>query len=94
MSWQPSYAFLCASCHLAWGIIIGLVPAFLWMPEWIGPALLLAWAVPKEFVYDLADEGDSLAGSVTDFAWYVAGGAAACGLMWLRMMTLVWLTPQ
>lgn len=94
MNKRPSYALVCASCHLAWGLFIGVLPALFFLPEWIGPALLLVWAVPKEFWYDLHVEGDTLKGSATDFAWYVAGGVVACGLMWLRLMALVWLTPQ
>lgn len=86
MGWQPSYAFVCASCHLAWGIVVGILPALFGLPPWIGPTLLLAWAAPKEFWYDLVNEGDSLAGSAIDFAWYVVGGIAACGLLWVKGM--------
>lgn len=61
----------------------GFAGAFLVLAlsQWFGPlwawGLLLAWAVPKEFVVDtFGPEGDSWASSALDFAVYLLGGLA------------------
>jgi hypothetical protein len=79
--WTPSADFGFASCHLAWGALIWLFAGmhFSWL---VASLILLGFAAPKEFVFDLIVEKDTVSDSTVDFLWYMAGGLLGW-LLWL-----------
>lgn len=79
--WYTSAGFLAQSAHLAWGALFVFAPAAMGAPHWLGPVLLLIWSAPKEFVWDLIVEQDTVPKSALDFGMYWLGG----GLAWLML---------
>ena len=73
--WTPSVASGWATCHfaIAWAIVMTAVVfnipfSFL---------LVIMWAVPKEFVFDIIIEQDTWTDSTVDFLWYIVGASFA-----------------
>ena len=82
MTWMPSTNQLAQTSHFFIATTIVLAAhSFGFRPPW-GLVWVFVWALPKEFIFDLLVEGDSLESSVEDFCWYGVG-AAAGGLLGL-----------
>lgn len=69
--------------HTALGALFVFVPVAKHWPHtpWIGGVACLAWAIPKEFWFDIKFEDPHTSGGwvggARDFAFYVVGAAAA-----------------
>jgi hypothetical protein len=76
--------FLAQIGHTLGGVLFVLVPTiFLGFHQiWIGGAILLVWALLKEFAYDLKYElpKQSFGDSLLDFVFYMLGGALGIGV--------------
>lgn len=86
--WMSNPKFLAFMAHFGWACWIVLL-ASVWLgPWWAAGLFLCLWAVPKEFVFDLAawGEGDTLPDSLLDFAGYVVGSGLGVGLWWLTKL--------
>ena len=86
MKWSPSVEFLAQMTHLLGGLCFAWGSA-LWLGRpWIGCAVCLAWAVPKELWWDVKYEPDTYAGGLVDLAFYALGAALGTGLTYLWRM--------
>lgn len=86
MTWMPSFSLVSSMAHLFAGAAVVLALCCYRRPR-LGMVLVAAWALPKEFWFDIAVEGDSWGGSARDAIEYLAGGLAAVG--WYRI-ALAW----
>lgn len=69
--------------HLLFGIVVVLVPSYLWSPKyaWAYGTLLLIWAVWKEAYYDVYYEREEVRQSgLRDFVYYLIGVAIGWGI--------------
>ena len=82
--WYTSLGWVTQMAHLfsGWASVL---TADLWAKRaWLPFLLLQAWALPKEFVWDILVEQDTWAGSILDWSMYTLGGLIAWGVLWLR----------
>ncbi|HKT10339.1 MAG TPA: hypothetical protein VJW77_00800 [Terriglobia bacterium] len=63
--------------HFAWGALLMLAPYVLWRMAWLGPMVVLAWALPKEFWFDVKIEEQTAKDGLLDLSFYLAGMAVA-----------------
>lgn len=79
---------VCQIAHTLAGTLIVVLAAYFFGAPLAGVGLMLAWAIPKEFWYDLRYEpaaiSGGLDGSATDFGFYCLGGGIGYGLAWLH----------
>jgi hypothetical protein len=75
--WDPTENQLAQTSHFAIASTVVLAACRLGLPPWAGFLLTLAWAVPKEFGFDLVVEQDSFVDSLEDFVWYALGAVVA-----------------
>ena len=75
--WYTSLEFVTQSSHFFGGATIVLLSLARGLSGWMAYGLLLLWAIPKEYVWDLLVEQDTLKSSSLDFSLYLVGGALA-----------------
>jgi hypothetical protein len=81
--WMPTQNQIAQCSHFFIAVSIVLLARLCGFHWLVQAGLVLAWALPKEFVFDLIVEQDSFADSREDFLWYCIGGAVAVGLLLL-----------
>jgi hypothetical protein len=77
MSWEPSVNLIAQTAHFLGAATLVLLAARLGSPWWGQALAVLGWAVPKEWLFDLLVEQDTVKGSGRDFLWYMIGGLAS-----------------
>ncbi len=80
--WMPSEEVDAQAAHVGWGAVFVLA-AFALGCGWYTLAIVPAWVVGKEFVFDLAIERDSVMGSAIDGAFYFVGAALGGLVLWI-----------
>lgn len=83
--WMPSAASIAATCHFFIASTLVLLTFLCGVhSEWCMLPVVV-WALPKEFIFDLIVEQDTVKDSITDFFWYMVGGLATCALLGLMV---------
>jgi hypothetical protein len=80
---QPSYQACCQTAHFAVACAMAQLAITLSLPGFVGLLWTLGFAILKEWVYDLRIEGDTIAGSALDFAFYLVGLSVSVFVFWL-----------
>lgn len=73
--------FLAQMTHVLGASVIVLASRHYGWAWWVGCMLVLAWALPKEFLVDPWLEGDSYLDGLQDFSFYVLGAAVTTGIL-------------
>lgn len=91
LKWTPSVEFLAQAGHLLLGagFVLGVVllahrPADPFDAVWGGAFILVAYMLPKEFIFDLIVEEESVDTGWRDFGWMTIGVIIANLAVWLR----------
>jgi hypothetical protein len=79
-AWYPSTDLIAQLGHAGWGALFVLAFA-LFGHERMGIAAMFIWATPKEFIFDVFVEGESVAAGVRDLGFYSAGVMGAILLL-------------
>lgn len=85
MSFDPTLNQACQTAHFFSGaFLVAFAVAVRW-PMIVGVGACLAFALFKEFVFDIFVEGDKWGwpGSLMDFTFYQLGAMVAVGLLYL-----------
>lgn len=85
--WYTSLPWVTQMAHLFSGWASVLTVDLFARRWWIPPTLLQAWAVPKEFIWDILVEQDTWASSGLDWSMYTFGGLLAYGIIWIKRRT-------
>lgn len=70
--------------HFGWGALLTVTPALFFAPPWLGPLLVLAWGLPKEFIFDIFVEKQTVLNGLKDLAFYLSGMGLGLILIALR----------
>lgn len=88
ITWMPSAQSVSNTCHFALGWAIVFTAAYYGVHPFYCFLLVLLWALPKEFIFDIIIEKDEWSSSLNDFAWYMVGGLSAMGLLQWKLLVL------
>lgn len=72
-NWMPSEDQLAQTSHFFIATTIIAYSHLLGQKWWFGLLAVLVWATFKEWIFDIIVEGDTIAGSLEDFVWYMIG---------------------
>lgn len=75
--WYTTLEFVTQSSHFFGGATLVLLPLVRGLSGWWAYGILLLWAIPKEYVWDLLVEQDTVVSSSLDFSMYLLGGVIA-----------------